>query len=76
MRLKTALPFLTVACFLTFFWIFAETEVFAPVIEYIHSDNITPLQGALCIGAAIICFYFVFRLLVFLGKSMLPKKNE
>lgn len=56
--------------------ILALTDVASPIVQYIHSDSITPLGVALCIVAAIIAFYGVFKLLAKLGESFLPDEDD
>lgn len=52
----------------------AYTDLFHPIIVFIHSKNITPLQASVCIFGAIIGFYGVFHILVRLGAYFLPEK--
>ena len=50
----------------------AFTDLFDPIIVFIHSKNITPLQAGGCVLGAILGFYLVFHLLVRLGAYFLP----
>ena len=52
----------------------AFTELFQPVITYIHSQQITPLQTVICLLAAAIGFYLVYKVLAKLGEYFLPKE--
>lgn len=51
----------------------AFTDLFHPIIVFIHSKNITALQAAACIFGAVIGFYFAFHVLVRLGAYFLPE---
>jgi len=51
----------------------ALTDLFQPVITYIHSQNITPIQAIICVLAAVLGFYLVFKVLAKLGEYFLPK---
>ena len=53
--------------------IMAFTNLFHPIIVFIHSKNISLLQAGACILGSVIGFYFVFHLLVRLGTSFLPE---
>ncbi len=50
----------------------ALTDLFSPLIVYLHDKEITPLGGILCIAFGILGFYLVFKILVKLGDIMLP----
>ena len=50
----------------------ASTDIMSPVIEYIHTNSITPIGAIGCIVAAIAFFYLIYKLLIKLGKSLLP----
>jgi len=52
--------------------VMAYTDIFQPVIAFIHSKEITPIQAIGCILGAMIGFYIVFHLLVRLGAYFLP----
>ena len=49
------------------------TDLFHPIIVFIHSKNITSLQAGACIFGAVIGFYIVFHVLVRLGVYFLPE---
>jgi len=51
----------------------AFTDLFHPIIVFIHSKNITPLQAMACIFSSLIGFYIVFHGLVRLGAYLLPE---
>lgn len=55
--------------------VIALTDIFDPLIAYIHENSITPVGAILCVVFAIICFYGVYKLLAMLGKSFLPKDD-
>ncbi|BHH82528.1 hypothetical protein [Desulforhopalus sp. 52FAK] len=50
----------------------AYTDLFQPLITFIHSKDITPFQAIGCILGALVGFYIVFHLLVRLGAYFLP----
>lgn len=50
----------------------ALTDLFQPLISFIHSQNITLLQAVGCFFGAIIAFYLVYKVLVKLGEYFLP----
>lgn len=52
----------------------AFTDLFQPVITYIHSQQITPLQAVICVLAAAGGFYLVYKVLTKLGEYFLPKE--
>lgn len=52
----------------------AFTDLFQPVITYIHNQQITPLQTVLCLLAAAVGFYLVYKVLAKLGEYFLPKE--
>lgn len=52
------------------------TDTISPLIQYLHTNNITPLAGVVCVVAGIGAFYAVFRTLVKLGNSLLPEPEE
>jgi hypothetical protein len=53
--------------------IMAFTDLFHPIIVFIHSKNITSLQVGACIFGSVIGFYLVFHFLVRLGSYFLPE---
>lgn len=55
--------------------LFAYTDVADPVIEYIHTNSITPLGAILCFVATVVAFYIVYKLLAKLGASLLPEND-
>ena len=52
----------------------ALTDLFQPVITFIHTQKITPLQAVSCFLAAALGFYLVFKVLTKLGEYFLPKE--
>ena len=65
----------TVALFLiALLSLMAYSDLFQPVITYIHSQQITPLQTVICLLAAAIGFYLVYKVLAKLGEYFLPKE--
>lgn len=51
----------------------AFTDLFHPLIVFIHTSNISPLQAVGCILGSFVGFYIVFHLLVRLGAYFLPE---
>ena len=56
--------------------ILALTDAASPLIQYLHTDSITPLGVILCVIGAIIAFFGVFKLLAKLGESFLPDEDD
>lgn len=52
------------------------TDAISPLIQYLHTNSISPLAGILCIIAGLAGFYGVFRILVKLGNSFLPEPEK
>ena len=51
----------------------AKTDVFQPLIAFVHSDAINPLQAAACIAFTILGFAACFYLLNILCTYFVPK---
>ena len=51
----------------------AFTDLFQPVIAFIHNRNITLLQAVGCIVGSALGFYIAYKVLVKLGEYFLPK---
>lgn len=56
--------------------VMAKTELFQPLIQFIHSDTISLLQAAGCLVAAVAGFYVCLKVLIILGNYFLPAKEE
>lgn len=56
--------------------VIATTTTFDSLIDYIHTNSITPIGGILCIIAAGIAFFAVFKILSKLGRTMLPEDRD
>ena len=67
------LPILVGAGLIAIGAIFALTDIASPLIQYIHTNSITPIGTLLCGVAAVVAFYTVFKVLSLLGKSFLPE---
>ena len=52
----------------------ALTDLFQPVITFIHTQKISPIQAIICVLAAMLGFYLVFKVLAKLGEYFLPKE--
>lgn len=61
------LPFGFIIFLITLGCLMAFTDIFHPLIQFIHSQDITPLQAVVCVLGALAGFYVVFHLLVRLG---------
>ncbi len=66
------LPFGVIIFLIALGGLMAFTDLFQPLIQFIHNQDITPLQAVACIFGALVGFYFVFHLLVRLGAYFLP----
>jgi len=56
--------------------VIATTNTFDSVIDYIHTNSITPIGIGLCILAAGFAFFTVFKILSKLGCNMLPDETN
>lgn len=56
--------------------IMAVTEVFQPLIQFIHTGEISPLQALWCFLATALAFGLVLKLLILLGGYFLPKAEQ
>lgn len=72
---KFILPFLVGSAFIISVVILAVTDLFTPLVEYLHDFTITPLGALVCLLASILIFYAVYKLLVKLGESFLPEDD-
>lgn len=52
----------------------AFTDLFQPVIAFIHNQDLTPLQAVGCIMGSALGFYIVYKVLAKLGEYFLPKE--
>mgnify|MGYP001552978484 CR=1 FL=1 len=73
---KLLFPILVGIGLLSVFVFLGTTDVISPLIQYLHTNSISPLAGAVCIIAGIAAFYTVFRILVKLGNTWLPEPEE
>lgn len=65
-------PVVVLLIFIMVLFLMAFTDMFMPLIAYIHSQEITPLQVLFCIAGSILGFFIVFKVLVKLGEFFLP----
>lgn len=72
MKKNIWVPITTAVFLLGLGTIVALTDLFDPLIAFIHTGEITPLQGLFCIVIAILGFYLAFNVLVRLGAYFLP----
>lgn len=56
--------------------VMAVTNVFTPLIQFIHTGEITAAQGLLCIIASAVGFGLILKLLVMLGGYFLPQTER
>ena len=73
MNKSSWIPILVSLIFIGLGALMAFTDLFHPIIVFIHSKNITPLQAVACIFGSIIGFYIVFHVLVRLVAYLLPE---
>jgi hypothetical protein len=52
------------------------TSLFQPVVQFIHTGEITYLQALYCLFAAVLAIGLVFKLLVLLGHYFLPENEK
>ena len=55
--------------------VMARTDLFQPLISFIHSDDISPLQAAGCVVGALAGFYICLKVLIALGGYFLPDEE-
>ena len=67
------ISFITVVIVLGF--VMARTSLFQPLIQFIHSDEISFLQAAGCIVGIVVGFYICLKVLIVLGDYFLPENN-
>jgi len=73
---KIITPLLFLAAFIGCVVVLAVTDVFTPIVQYLHDFTITPLGAVVCFLAAVVMGYGVYKILVNLGKSLLPGDDE
>lgn len=56
--------------------IMAVTNVFQPLIQFIHTGEITPIEALWCFLAAVLAFGLTLKFLIMLGGYFLPKAEE
>lgn len=56
--------------------IMAITDVFQPLIQFIHTGEITPIQALWCFIATAVAFGLTLKLLIMLGGYFLPKAEK
>lgn len=77
MKKRSALTPVVVGTALIFLMvIMAVTDVFQPLIQFIHTGEITPLQALWCFVATVLAFGLTLKLLIMLGGYFLPKAES
>ncbi|WP_163340120.1 hypothetical protein [Desulfopila sp. IMCC35008] len=56
--------------------IMAVTNVFQPLIQFIHTGEITPIEAIWCFLATVLAFGLTLKFLIMLGGYFLPKAEE
>ncbi len=56
--------------------VIAVTDVFKPLIQFIHTGEIAPLQALWCLIATALAFGLAAKLLIMLGEYFLFKAEE
>ncbi len=69
-------PIVIGAAFLAVVAVIAITDVFEPLIQFIHTGEITGMQALWCMFATIAAFGLAIKLLIMLGGYFLPKADE
>lgn len=57
-------------------YLMARTDLFQPLIRFIHSEGITVPQAIGCLIGGVICFYLCLKILIALGNYFLPDSDE
>ena len=68
------IPALVFILFIVVLLVMAFTDLFEPVIVFIHSREISTLQVIACVVGAVLGFFLVYKVLVKLGQFFLPDK--
>lgn len=56
--------------------IMAVTDIFQPLIQFIHTGEITPIEALWCFLATALAFGLTLKFLIMLGGYFLPKAEE
>lgn len=56
--------------------VIATTTTFDSLVDYIHTNSISPIGAIICIIAAGLAFFTVFKILSKLGRNMLPEDTD
>ena len=54
----------------------ARTDLFRPLVQFIHTGEITAVQALYCFLAAVAAFLLILKLLIMLGGYFLPKTEK
>jgi hypothetical protein len=69
-------PIVVGAALIALMVIFAVTDIFQPLVQFVHTGEITFLQAVWCLLAAGAAFGLSMKLLIMLGGYFLPKAEE
>ncbi len=77
MKKRTAVtPIIVGSALLAVVAVIAVTDVFQPLIEFIHTGEISLVQALWCLVATVVAFGLTLKLLIMLGGYFLPKAEE
>ncbi len=69
-------PIIIGAALIVLMVVFAFTEIFQPLVQFVHTGEITFVQALWCMLAAGAAFGLTLKLLIMLGGYFLPKAEE
>jgi membrane protein implicated in regulation of membrane protease activity len=76
MKRTIVTPVVVAAGFILMVVLMAITDVFTPVIQFLHTGEITLLQALWCLVASVIAFGLALKLLIMLGEYFLPRAEK
>lgn len=69
------IPLSLLIFFIAVLLLMAFTDLFIPLISFVHFQEITAFQALLCIIGSVLGFFLVFKILVKLGEFFLADKD-
>lgn len=77
MKNRTILtPIIVGAALVLLMAIIAKTDLFQPLIHFIHTGKITILEALWCVLASVAAFALTLKLLIMLGEYFLPQAEK
>ncbi len=73
---STWIPISFVLVVLVCIYLMAMTDLFLPLIRFIHSEGISVPQAIGCLLGGLIFFYICLKVLIALGHYFLPDSEE